>query len=430
MKKEIKRIDVKYIKRYQKNPKDIEAFNIIYNFYKDYLLYFAFTYTRSMSDAEEVVQETFYKMIRKIHTLEKPESFHAWLYTICYTNAMLHYRSKNKYYQLDEENGMEEIEDMHINTEDTYTKKQIYEEVDKAIKNLGVRFQSIAQLYYFDNLKIREIAGVLDVPEGTVKSRLNKIRSDLKTQLEEKGIQPKHFLSVGFAPFMLQYFQAAAQHIKISPQDSIHMVDGLIKTISGISISAVSIKSAPLLSKVKIATSFAVALLGTGCIAYLLPKDEVTIEKVSYYQELTNNTLQVDILLNREMSKDTIKVKSEKQKLAFTKNKNKISFDVEKNGTYEVSVGRQKQDIHITNIDKEAPIMKGVGYVDKGIKIDVSDNHEVDYHKSYALYDNKKYPIDESQFIEGDFKDTAIKLYLYDKSGNTSTYDITATVVK
>jgi RNA polymerase sigma-70 factor (ECF subfamily) len=430
VKKEIRKIDISFVKRYQKNPNDLEAFNEIYNFYRDYLLYFAFTYTKDMNDAEEVVQETFVKVIHKIHTLEKAEAFHAWLYRICYTTAMLQYRTNNKYDQFKDENDDENIEDLRANTNKEYTKNRLYEEVNQVISELGVRYQPVAQLYYFDELKIKEISEVLEIPEGTIKSRLNKIRSDLKNRLEEHGLRPGSLLSVGFTPFMYQYFQEIMKTVQMDPSHTSVMLDGLHNTITSIGTTALATKSIHSITKQKVLTSLGIAIVGTLALYYFLPKDPITIEQVSYYQEITNKTLEVDVLLNTAVLKEDITITNEKQKIPFIHTEATISFEVEKNGTYTFKVGDQIKDITITNIDKEAPVMKSSSYINTGIQLEIYDNYSIDYEKSYALYQDTKYPITKTNTIIGDFKDATTKVYLYDTTGNMSVYELISEVVE
>ncbi|MDQ0360782.1 RNA polymerase sigma factor [Breznakia pachnodae] len=431
MKNEIKKIDIECVKRYQKNPKDLDAFNEIYNFYKDYLYFFTYTYVKNSTDAEEIVQETFIKVIKKIHTLEKPEAFHAWLYRICYTNVMLHYRKRKKYFQLDEEKDFEEIEDEKINTEDVFTKNEIYTEVEQSIDQLGSKFKSIAQLYYFDELKLKEISEVLNVPVGTIKSRLNKIRSDIKGDLEAKGIHPNQFLSIGFTPFMYGFYEYLMSANPLTLEQSDKIYNAL--TATALTTSTALLSSGSTSSKIaaKLAASLGVATAGTFGLSLLLKEDQAIIQQVNYYNELTNKSVEVNALLREDIEANQIEVSSNNMKIEFDYENNILTFFVDENGAYEIKVENDTKEIEINNIDKEAPIINEVSYVDNGVHLSMEDQLSgVNFENSYAEYNGSKYTISENGIIEGMFEDVTIKVYLSDYSGNESVYDINTYWVK
>lgn len=425
MKNEIKKIDIECVKRYQKNPKDLEAFNEIYNFYKDYLYFFTFTYVKNSTDAEEIVQETFIKVIKKIHTLEKPEAFHAWLYRICYTNVMLHYRKRKKYFQLDEENDFEEIEDEKINTEDVVTKNAIYTEVEQSIDQLDSKFKSIAQLYYFDELKLKEISEVLNVPVGTIKSRLNKIRSDIKGDLEAKGIHPNQFLSIGFTPFMYGFYEYLMSANSLTLEQSDKIYSALSATALTTSTALLSSGSTSSKIATKLVASLGVATAGTFGLSLLLKDDPAIIQQVNYYDELTNKSVEVSALVHEDIKENQIVIISNNKNIEFDYDNNILTFLAEDNGLYEIKVAEENKNIEITNIDKQAPIINKVSYVNEGVLLSMEDQLSgIDYNKSYAEYNGSKYAISDSGVIEGTFGDVTIKVYLSDYSDNESVYDI------
>lgn len=122
MSKETKRVDTEYVIRYQNDQKDLEAFNHIYAFYKNALYYFCVSYVKRSADAEEIVQETFLKVIRNIKDLQSPEAFHAWLYRICYSMIMLHYRKNKKHQEVNEDIELEELQDYSDTPIESYQK--------------------------------------------------------------------------------------------------------------------------------------------------------------------------------------------------------------------------------------------------------------------------------------------------------------------
>lgn len=69
----------------------------------------------------------------------------------------------------------------------TFEDIEVTREVQNALKNLGEPYHSIIHLYYFKNLKVKEISKVSDVPEGTIKSLLHRGRNIIKQGLIKKG---------------------------------------------------------------------------------------------------------------------------------------------------------------------------------------------------------------------------------------------------
>lgn len=82
----------------------------------------------------------------------------------------------------------------NVNLEDNIEKININEEkndysfVDNAIHRLDAKYREIIILYYYDELKIKDIAKVLKIPQGTIKTRLNRARKKLNEILEEVNV--------------------------------------------------------------------------------------------------------------------------------------------------------------------------------------------------------------------------------------------------
>ena len=82
----------------------------------------------------------------------------------------------------------------NVNLEDNIEKININEEkndysfVDNAIHRLDTKYREIIILYYYDELKIKDIAKVLKIPQGTIKTRLNRARKKLNEILEEVNV--------------------------------------------------------------------------------------------------------------------------------------------------------------------------------------------------------------------------------------------------
>ena len=71
-------------------------------------------------------------------------------------------------------------------TEDNYNLD--YNGINKLVNGLDKNLYLIVILYYYDDFSIKEIAEILEMPEGTIKSKLSKARSNLRKNLEKEGI--------------------------------------------------------------------------------------------------------------------------------------------------------------------------------------------------------------------------------------------------
>lgn len=145
------------------------------NFYK-----IAYSYTRNSEDALDVIQESIYKALKTITTLNEPEYIRTWFYRILVHTAIDMLR-KNKKYVLGEE--LEQISsDSHWDT---------YENLDlkNALDSLASDQRIVVILRYFEDLKIQEIAYILNENLNTIKSRLYKALKNLKLEITAQEVE-------------------------------------------------------------------------------------------------------------------------------------------------------------------------------------------------------------------------------------------------
>ncbi|MGY3778289.1 sigma-70 family RNA polymerase sigma factor [Isobaculum melis] len=155
------------------NRKALETlFNQIYvQLYKTALIYVG-----NEQDALDIVQETAFKITKKIHTLKDDKYFKTWAIRILiYTAYDLLDQTKKT------ENPFEIEEISSINPT-----KRTDENLDllKALEQLPILQKNSIVLYYFQDLSIKEVADFMAIPEGTVKYYLHEARNKLKKILE------------------------------------------------------------------------------------------------------------------------------------------------------------------------------------------------------------------------------------------------------
>ena len=134
-------------------------------------------------DSYDALQEALLSMYQKYDQLENKEYFSTWSTRIvinkCYD---LLRKNKNNIQPIDEviEN------DINLSHYDEYEVDKYG--IKKAMENLNEDQKLITILYYYDDYSIKEISEIMDIPEGTVKSRLSKARELLKQKLEKEEI--------------------------------------------------------------------------------------------------------------------------------------------------------------------------------------------------------------------------------------------------
>lgn len=137
----------------------------------------------NISDAEDLLQDTWLKAMRHYQNYDKSKPFDKWLYCICvntYKNTLSSaFYKKRRFFNSDEEERVffNSISEISSSTRDDYF------ELHRAISSLNKKHRIVIVLYYFKDYSITEISQIINIPTGTVKSRLSKARAELKRRL-------------------------------------------------------------------------------------------------------------------------------------------------------------------------------------------------------------------------------------------------------
>jgi RNA polymerase sigma-70 factor, ECF subfamily len=150
--------------------------------------------THNQSDAEDLVQETYLKAYRSFKTFEDGTNLRAWLFRILTNTFINTYRSKQR---RPDETELDDVEEMFLyknrgrfetalssrSAEDRLLERITDEEVKKALATLPDSFRLPVYLADVEEFSYKEIADMLDVPIGTVMSRIHRGRKALYKQL-------------------------------------------------------------------------------------------------------------------------------------------------------------------------------------------------------------------------------------------------------
>jgi RNA polymerase sigma-70 factor, ECF subfamily len=143
------------------------------------LYQFAVRLTRSESDAADLVQETFFTLIQHLHRIRDLSKIKCWLFTTLRRNFLMEVRHRAKHREVEflpDVHGLKTEDPSHWSTLDALS-------VRKALLELDESYRAALQLFYVKNLSYREIGKALEIPIGTVMSRLARGKARLKSIL-------------------------------------------------------------------------------------------------------------------------------------------------------------------------------------------------------------------------------------------------------
>lgn len=156
-----------------------EAYGELIDYYKEYLYRTAMLSVKNQETALDIVGECILSGFRCIHSLKNPAYFKTWITRILMNTVMDYYRS---------ERYSENLDNIQIAAPDSMVSSEEKLDLYQAIDMLSEKYKTVIILKYFDELKISEIAYVMDIPEGSVKSYLSRAKEELKHLLMEEDI--------------------------------------------------------------------------------------------------------------------------------------------------------------------------------------------------------------------------------------------------
>jgi RNA polymerase sigma-70 factor, ECF subfamily len=179
--------DEELIGRFQRG--DNYAYDLLVKRYKEPLLNYIYRFIGDRTEAEDIVQETFYRLYKNKHYYKEVARFSTWIYTIAGNLAKTelrkrrrrnlfsinYYMSTDKDYDLPDEETSPEKDTNSIITDDI---------IQKAVDKLSPKFKQVIVLRDIQGFSYEEISEIVGIPLGTVKSRVNRARLRLQEDLQ------------------------------------------------------------------------------------------------------------------------------------------------------------------------------------------------------------------------------------------------------
>jgi len=142
----------------------------------------------NITDREDLCQDVFLKVYKNLSKFRFDSKLSTWIARIAY-NGCINFLEKKKvplYDDLDDsEQSVERFTDNEFRPDDITEGRDISSRLRGEIEKLPIKYRTIITLYHLDEMSYNEIADVMDLPEGTVKSYLFRARKLLKQRLEE-----------------------------------------------------------------------------------------------------------------------------------------------------------------------------------------------------------------------------------------------------
>jgi RNA polymerase sigma-70 factor, ECF subfamily len=170
---------------------DQDAFAALVDRYQDKIYNLAYRMTGNREEAEDVAQETFLHTYRALDTFRLEERFSPWIYKIA-SNLCLDRLRKQRHpvVSLDEPVGPDgdmpqQVADWSNSPDRVYETTEIREDTQEAISSLPPKYKMVVVLRHVQDLSYDEIANILGIPQGTVKTRLFRAREILRRKLSQ-----------------------------------------------------------------------------------------------------------------------------------------------------------------------------------------------------------------------------------------------------
>lgn len=169
-----------------------EAFNKLFETYQQHVINVAYGMLSDREDALDAAQEVFVRVYKNIESFKEQSSFTTWLYRIIANVCADILRKRQRHSKvvsmdsMTEDDREHDLPDTAPTPEESVYMTERQRAVREAINNLREEYRVIITLCDIEQMSYDDIAEMLKIPKGTVKSRINRARNALKKNLEEK----------------------------------------------------------------------------------------------------------------------------------------------------------------------------------------------------------------------------------------------------
>lgn len=161
--------------------KDHDAFPELIRHWETKLFFYIRRLVADEEDAWDILQETWVKVLQGIGSLQNPGALASWLYSIAHHTVMDHFRGRYAGIQTEEAEA-EALAEIPEETPDFDDAERVHRGLDR----ISLAHREALTLFFLEDFSIDEIASILNVSPGTVKSRLHYAKRALRAVLEKE----------------------------------------------------------------------------------------------------------------------------------------------------------------------------------------------------------------------------------------------------
>lgn len=154
----------------------------------------SFFQSKAEEDASDLLQRTFLLLLENYGRMRQGANFNCFLYGIARNVLYEHYRVKRRDRERFEPEA-DSLVDLGFTASALVAQAQETELLLQALRRIPVESQLILELYYWENMTAKEISEVLDIPEGTARTRIRRAKQLLEARLGEFATSPQLFQS-------------------------------------------------------------------------------------------------------------------------------------------------------------------------------------------------------------------------------------------
>jgi RNA polymerase sigma-70 factor (ECF subfamily) len=163
---------------------DLRALGVLYDRYKAQVFRTALAITRDSSTAEDILQESFMRFYANIDRLDESRPLAPWLYRVV-VNLSYNWVTRRGRWLAPLEHAIDLLRsDPKTSPEKVVERNELQQIVREALDSINFEHRVVLVLFYLGGFSLKEVAYILDLPEGTVKSRLHYGRERLRVRLE------------------------------------------------------------------------------------------------------------------------------------------------------------------------------------------------------------------------------------------------------
>jgi RNA polymerase sigma factor (sigma-70 family) len=167
---------------------DAMAFQHLVEKYQHFVFTITFRVLKKREEAEEAAQDTFIKVYRTLASFEQRSKFTTWLYAIAYRTAIDMARKKNYPIQSidDDESYLQLADAAGEKPLDNIQQEDLHHQLETAIARLKPLDGTLITLFYLHEKSIKEIAAITGLTNTNIKTKLHRLREQLKAYLEDQ----------------------------------------------------------------------------------------------------------------------------------------------------------------------------------------------------------------------------------------------------